>query len=68
MEMKSIFFILNLLAVIIRRKGKDENKKGEKHEAIFIKKKTKIRDRQYISRKDNLNLQSEEIERVALDT
>ena len=45
-EMKSIFFILNLLAVIIRGKGKDENKKGEKHEAIFVKKETKIRDHQ----------------------
>ena len=45
-EMKSIFFILNLLAVIIRGKGKDENKKGEKHKAIFVKKETKIRDHQ----------------------
>ena len=44
-EMKSIFFILNLLAVIIRGKGKDENKKGEKHKAIFLKE-TKIRDYQ----------------------
>ena len=44
--MKSIFFILILLVDIIRRKGKDENEKGEKHKAIFIKKETKIRDHQ----------------------
>ena len=36
--------------IIIRGKGKNKNKKGEKHEAIFVKKETKIRDHRHALR------------------